>query len=233
MIVQLERGRDILIPVSTQYLGKRIFGEFSLYDGSQSFYKSTSGIMMIQGRTLSYMGDGSDLEEVFAFASFLGVRYIESEAEFSTAAEMKELHLMKKCRFQDKGCRKYPVRVSEDIFAFAQFMHVNYPETDMGFLYPFLVRRVRRGMMDVIYIRDENGDIRSGCMMSHFGDISYISAVFTAPEHRGRGLASAVIEEAVNIRGAGDLFLCCEEDMKSYYEKLGFERTGSVYRYTV
>ena len=230
MIDLLERGRNIRSPVSTQYLGKRILGEYSLYDGSQSFFRSQSALMMIQGSTLSYVGDGSDMEEVSAFAGFIGVRRIESERKLPVDLPESELLLMKYCSGKKEQGR-FAVTVSEDIYSFAEFMHEHYPKTDMGFLYPFLVHRVRRRSLDVIYIIDEKGVICSGCMESHFDGISYVSAVFTAPEHRGKGMASSVICETVKRRNGRELFLCCEEDMRSYYEELGFEKTGSVYRY--
>ena len=73
---------------------------------------------------------------------------------------------------------------------------------------------------------NDNGDIASYCCLWYDkrSDYAYIEPVCTIPSYRGKGLAKAVISEALNrvkMLGARRAFVI--SDM-SFYSKLGFQK---------
>jgi GNAT superfamily N-acetyltransferase len=60
------------------------------------------------------------------------------------------------------------------------------------------------------------------------GPVPYLMSMFTAPEHRGRGIATAVLEAAIawcREQGFGTLSLHASPDGRSLYQRRGFRRT--------
>lgn len=83
-----------------------------------------------------------------------------------------------------------------------------------------------------------DGDVASMCELYSDGSTAQIEAVITLEEHRGRGLARAVILRALDEanRGRHDfVFLLADEDdwPKHLYTKLGFDETGRAYDFTL
>jgi len=71
----------------------------------------------------------------------------------------------------------------------------------------------------------------------HDGGIADVEHVYTAPEHRGHGLASAVVRAAVAAaQAAGDDRIMIVADAEDWpqrlYERLGFETVGRRYGFT-
>ena len=93
----------------------------------------------------------------------------------------------------------------------------------------------RRRAVDVRYFAARSdGDIGSYCELFSDGRTGQIESVMTLERFRGRGLAKAVVVDALRAsRGAGhDLtFLLAEaaDWPKELYRKLGFETTGSIW----
>lgn len=79
-----------------------------------------------------------------------------------------------------------------------------------------------------------DGVVVSACDLYHRGSVAQIESVLTLAEHRGRGLASAVVGHALaRARSAGCelAFLQVEEDggPRALYERLGFDPIGSAW----
>jgi GNAT superfamily N-acetyltransferase len=84
------------------------------------------------------------------------------------------------------------------------------------------------------FVADAGGVAASGCDLYTDGRVAQIEAVLTLDEHRNRGLASAVVLEAVAEARAGGhdlVFLQAEEDdwPKLLYGRLGFDPVGCTY----
>ena len=56
-----------------------------------------------------------------------------------------------------------------------------------------------------------------------------LGRVATAPEHRGRGVASALVAAVVAEHGAGPMVLHAQEYVAALYERHGFARFGEPY----
>ncbi len=93
--------------------------------------------------------------------------------------------------------------------------------------------RVRKHMRRELGIAavDETGEYAAFCCLwfSEKTDYAYVEPVCTIPRHRGKGLAKALLFEAMNrARALGAKTAYVISDMP-FYEKLGFRKT---YRYT-
>jgi ribosomal protein S18 acetylase RimI-like enzyme len=81
-----------------------------------------------------------------------------------------------------------------------------------------------------------HGEVASYCELYSFDGIGQVEAVLTLPEHRGKGLASAVVLTALAAsQDAGNRlsFLVADADdwPKELYAKLGFETVGRYERF--
>ncbi|MDQ3876093.1 MAG: GNAT family N-acetyltransferase [Actinomycetota bacterium] len=80
------------------------------------------------------------------------------------------------------------------------------------------------------------GDVASGADLYSDGETAQVEDVWTDPEHRNRGYASAVVLKAVEEarkRGASFVFLVCDaEDWpQDLYRRLGFDEIGRYYKF--
>ncbi len=51
------------------------------------------------------------------------------------------------------------------------------------------------------------------------------------PDHQGRGIGRTLVEVAMSL--AGELYqvqLCCDDDVRPFYERLGFQRVNGMVR---
>jgi ribosomal protein S18 acetylase RimI-like enzyme len=94
----------------------------------------------------------------------------------------------------------------------------------------FLRERVSDGL-SVVVAAEVDGRTVSAGVHQPLGDVSEIVGVATEPEHRGRGLASAVTAELVQhalAHGVRTVFLTAADPaVARLYARLGFERVGT------
>jgi ribosomal protein S18 acetylase RimI-like enzyme len=56
----------------------------------------------------------------------------------------------------------------------------------------------------------------------------YISELYVSPRHRARGFGSGLLERIRQEHPNQDVYVLSDED--AYYEKLGYQRVGSVFQ---
>lgn len=56
----------------------------------------------------------------------------------------------------------------------------------------------------------------------------YISELYVSPQHRGAGFGAELLERIKQEYPKQDVYVLSDED--AYYEKLGFQRVGSVFK---
>ena len=80
-----------------------------------------------------------------------------------------------------------------------------------------------------------SGALRSCCVLLSRGNVAQVETVGTAPGHRNRGLARAVVSLATaeGCHEADLVFLCADpQDWPQHlYERLGYERLGLLHRF--
>jgi N-acetylglutamate synthase-like GNAT family acetyltransferase len=64
--------------------------------------------------------------------------------------------------------------------------------------------------------------VACGQIKSHRDGSRELASIAVSPEHRGRGLARAVIEQLLVLED-GPLYLTCRPHLRGLYEKFGFE----------
>lgn len=78
------------------------------------------------------------------------------------------------------------------------------------------------------FICESDGDICGyvRALVDGFG--IYISELYVSPRYRGRGLGSELLERIRQEHPNQDVYVLSDED--AYYEKLGYQRVGSVFQ---
>jgi len=74
----------------------------------------------------------------------------------------------------------------------------------------------------VYYTTDDVGDIMSFATIKKFGSLYELGTVYTAPQYRGRGHSSQIINYITNH--VTPVVLLCHPKLKSFYESVGFRK---------
>lgn len=82
-----------------------------------------------------------------------------------------------------------------------------------------------------------DGEVAGFCELWRHGKTAQVENVMTFPEHRNKGVASAVVNEALRVaykEGSTFCFLIADDDdwPKQLYAKLGFQPFGSFWEFT-
>jgi len=78
----------------------------------------------------------------------------------------------------------------------------------------------------VVAVNEQDEMIACGQLKPHGADILELASLAVYPEHRGKGIARAIIEHLLKD-SPRPLYLMCESSLGSLYEKFGFR--GIVY----
>ena len=72
-------------------------------------------------------------------------------------------------------------------------------------------------------------DLVCGYVRAVVDDLAvYISELYVAPAHRGRGLGKALLEKTKSTYPGREVYVLSDEDR--YYEKLHYKRVGSIFQ---
>ena len=73
----------------------------------------------------------------------------------------------------------------------------------------------------VIAVDEHDEMIGCGQLKPHGGDIVELASIAVYPEHRGKGIARAIIEHLIK-KSPRPLYLMCESKLGALYKKFGF-----------
>ena len=73
----------------------------------------------------------------------------------------------------------------------------------------------------VVAVNDKDEMIGCGQIKPHGKDIQELASLAVCPEHRGRGIARAIIEHLLQDN-ARPLYLTCVSTLEPFYQKFGF-----------
>lgn len=98
---------------------------------------------------------------------------------------------------------------------------------DYGAFLSDVCSRLNKGTASMI-AAEENGSLRACAFALFEGEKSVLlGAVATSPKARGRGYASAIVNEIANKKSDKDVFLFCRYDgLEAFYSKIGFKTVG-------
>ena len=90
--------------------------------------------------------------------------------------------------------------------------------------YVYRARAMRAGLAEGFAVFEGETPVSCAFITAQNLDSCLLGDVFTAPERRGRGYASAAVCAAARAAlGKGKTpYILCEERMKGFYERLGF-----------
>lgn len=98
---------------------------------------------------------------------------------------------------------------------------------DYGAFLSDICSRLNKGTASMI-AAEENSNLCACAFALFEGEKSVLlGAVATSPEARGRGFASAIVNEIANEKSDKEVFLFCRNDgLEAFYSKIGFETVG-------
>lgn len=215
------------------FLGQKIFADYisGQIQETNSFYVMENCAFMLSGINLTLCGRPSadEMEEIVMFCNFCGVKTIESQINNLPFDKGRTLHIME-YRGEIKHCTEQ-VKVNEDKYSFLKFCCANFHGLNFDIVYSNFSRKVNKGMAELCYI-SQYGKIVSGAIATDYGDDTvYITFVSTSPEHRNKGLAAQVLNYIIEKNKDKKVILKCEDALKPFYEKLGFEEIGTLSLY--
>ena len=215
------------------FLGQKIYADYisGQLKETNSFYVTENCAFMLSGINVTLCGNPTDdeLEEILVFCNFYGIKTIESQIPDLHANLERTLHIME-FKGEIRSCTE-TVTVNEDNYSFIKFCCENFHGLVFDIVYSNFVRKINRGIADIYYIV-KNGRIAAGAIATKYSeDTVYITFVSTSPDYRNQGLAAQVLSYIINSNKGRKVILKCEDELKAFYEKLGFKATGTVNLY--
>lgn len=89
-------------------------------------------------------------------------------------------------------------------------------------LYRSLCRRAQAGRGLVWAVRDGGEAVSAAAVTALDDKAAYLAALATAPAHRGKGCAAALVRALCAALAPRDVLLICEPALRGFYEGLGF-----------
>ena len=74
----------------------------------------------------------------------------------------------------------------------------------------------------VVAVNERDEMIGCGQLKPHGQDVLELASIAVCPEHRGQGIARAIIEHLLK-NSSRPLYLMCQSSLGSFYEKFGFQ----------
>ena len=227
-----QRFEEII--VESGFLGQKIHADYISHQikETNSFYLSENCALMLSGVNLTLCGKptADELEEILSFCNFCAVMSIESQIHNLPMKVDRRLHIM-----QYKG-EETPISddiiCNEEIYSFIKFCCSNFENINFDIVYSNFARKVNNGVADIYYLR-QDGKIISGAIATNYdAETVYITFVSTNQQYRNSGLAQKVLNHIIGVNNDKKVILKCEDKLKNFYEKIGFEAVDAITVYT-
>ncbi len=198
-----------------------------------NFYTMDNCAIMLMGENMSLRGSptADDIDSILSFCSFMGVYGLESEMNSLPVTARRTMFLME-YNGDEKNITGEMVK-NTNIYSFSEFCCSNFEGSAFSTVYSYFARKVNKGLSDIYYLTDK-GKIISGALASHYGDDEiYLTFVSTHRSYRHKGYAKKVIDHIVGENPGKKIILMCEDNLVSFYTKLGFKHKNNIYLYTL
>jgi len=195
-----------------------------------NFYSIGNCAFMISGENLCLCGQLSrdEWDSVLSFCRFLGIYGIETDIDNLPVKSRRTMYLM---RYAGNGGQTDDIVVkNENIYGFSQFSCKNFMGAAFETVYAYFAKKVNSGYGNVYHI-SENGKIVSGAFAANFDDDVYLTFISTDKAFRRKGLARRGINHIISDNPDKGVILMCEEELKPFYEKMGFVHESNIYLY--
>lgn len=212
------------------FLGQKIYADYisGQIKETNSFYVSENCAFMLSGVNLTLCGKptADELEELLTFCNFCGVSSIESQIKNLPMSVDKKLHIMEYAG--ETTIEREDVVSNEDTYSFIKFCCTNFHNLNFDIVYSNFARKINKGISDIYYIIKNNKIVSGAISTVYSEDTVYITFVSTLNEYRKQGLAEKVLGHIIAKNKDKKVILKCEDALKPYYEKLGFNSIGEI-----
>ncbi len=217
------------------FLAKKLNCEYkSLKDLSPvNFYTINKGAFLTLGSNLSLCGalDLEDIEELMAFCKFMGVDTIECQGVNLPVTSKSTASVL---QYMGQGEHPLPIVCKNpNIYEFSKFCCENFEEIEFDIVYSYFARKVNKGLSNIYCIQEGDKFICGGIATDYGGDTLYLTFVSTGKNFRGRGLARGLIQYITKENENKKVVLMCEDELITFYTKLGFKPTDQVTIYSL
>ena len=243
MIKEIQRESEIS-GVNSPLL-TRIFIGFKYKTGSDNAWKQINEnndtvalLASVEGNFTLALTEKANLEEIKEFICFVGYNSVVSDLPLKENTE-NEFSLFK---FNGNG----PVKALGEFSTLDGNSAVNdykrYHELiffdekcDFENWYYDFSKKIVKNDAKAVALKNREELISVATAPAIFKDTAIISGVFTKERFRKNGCAAATIYELIaelQKLGVTEYFLWCEKILEKFYNKIGFQKVGSIYMET-
>ncbi len=203
--------------------------DFALFWTQKIDGMPSAAISRIDGNMTLCTNENADFEELHHFINAVGFQSLTCSSDDMEKLGFESTDSSFTVKFKGgkdfekiSSLRDYDKRKIFDLLCDCGFELGDY-----GAFLSDVCARLNKGTASMI-AAEENGDLRACAFALFEGEKSVLlGAVATSPEARGRGFASATVNEIANEKSDKDVFLFCRNDgLESFYRKIGFETVG-------
>lgn len=197
-----------------------------------TFYSGDKGITAAKYYNSAVISGNTDdpeaLDELKSFLSVLGKGTLMSyglSERLGIAADCKKSCIMK---FTDKAPRENDLNRDNvnNGLTYREIYEILKEGFDMSFdeWYVDMNHNVRHGISRIFTV----GNFTTASLMFSVDGISFISAVATRPDMRGKGWAGRLVRYIAlkEAKYRNEVYLICKEELKGLYENAGFTLSG-------
>lgn len=223
----------------------RIFIAFKYKSGSDNAWlqlaengSMTALLSSVDNNFTIILKPEADLEEIKGFIRFVGCSSIVSNIPLNEAAakeyslfEFKESKVLESTADFLVLNNEATVNDYKKIYSLLYFDNaVNFENWYYGFS-----KRITKNDAKAVALRQNGEALAMASAPMIFNSSAIISGVFTLTEHRNKGYSRTVIykliEELEKV-GVSQCYLWCEKTLEGFYQKIGFEKIGYIYKET-
>ncbi|MEG1932232.1 MAG: GNAT family N-acetyltransferase [Pygmaiobacter sp.] len=201
--------------------GVRIETAFACYEQQPavaSFYWTEHAALLLLGDSLLISGTVEDAQELKDFCAFARLARVEGGGVCPQGfAARRTLCMARAVGAARRTATPFAARV--DLWKLSRSGLLG---VDADAWYADACARRNRGLAEIWTVCDGEDIIATAGVYARRRDAAYISAVATRADHRGRGLASGLVQGLADAYGDGTVTLRCTEELRPFYERLGF-----------
>lgn len=220
----------------------RIFNVIKYKSGSDNAWQQvdktgerTALLSSVDGNFTLIATEKTDFEEIKEFAHFFGCSSIISNIPFTTSAKSYALYKVIDYESTKKDFCYLILDRASTVSQYRKFHSLLFADTQVDFdawYYDFSKKIVNNDAKAVALTQfDVFLSIATAPMI--YKNTALISGVYTLKDFRNKGFSKATIYKLIDELkkdNVTDVFLWCEKEVEEFYEKIGFQKVGNVYR---
>lgn len=221
----------------------RIFSAFKYKTESDNAWKQINS----EGKIVSLLSsvdtgftlittENTDFCEIKEFLTFFGCRALLSDVPLTPASKKYTLFKFcgEVCFSNNDNCELVCLNEKSSMSDYKNIYSLLYKDENIDFnlWYSLFAKKIIKNDAKAVALKKQGEFLSASSAPMIYKNIAIISGVFTLEKERSKGFSSAtiykLIEELKND-GVTEVYLWCEKNVEAFYEKIGFQKNGSVY----